>query len=895
MKASNLGIKGKLVFGIGVPVLMLSALGAISYFSLDSITDTYGQVDHTHEVIREANAIVASAVNMETGMRGYLLAGKENFLTPYKDGEKAFYDQIATLQETVSDNPPQVVRLKEVKNTLKAWQKDVTEPNIQLRREIGDAETMNDMADLVGEARGKVYFDKFRDQIDTFIQRETQLMTQRNESSQKANQALNTNYAALRETSDWVEHTYEVLATVRYILAHVVDMETGLRGYLLAGQKEFLEPYNAGQTQFAADLRELKNIVSDNPAQGRRLDAIRQSVETWTNQVAIPAITLREMVSTGEKTLNDVQAFTSRKLGKQYIDAVRGDITAFEKVESDLMAERKASAEKAQQAITRNLLTVDDNRKWVEHTHGVIGKANEILGSAVDMETGMRGYLLAGNEAFLEPYKQGEKRFTEFTSELKTTVADNPAQVALLDVIATNINGWKANVVTPAIELRRKIGDARTMDDMADLIGEARGKQYFDKFRGIMDEFISIEGGLMEQRMEQNESSVATTNTTIVASTIGAILFGILFVFMLARSITRPLFQAVNVSEQVALGDLDVEVEVTARDETGQLMRALQVMIGKLRDVVSEVKGASANVASGSEEIRSAGQQLSQGATEQAASLEEISSAMEEMAANIRQSADNAGQTEQISLKAATDAEEGGKAVTEAVSAMKDIASKISIIEEISRQTNLLALNAAIEAARAGEHGKGFAVVASEVRKLAERSQTAAGEIGERSSDTVELAEKAGQMLKQLVPDIQKTAELVQEISVASREQDTGADEINRALQQLDQTLQHSAAASEEMASTSVALATQSDQLAQSMSFFKLEHSTQHDFDENQQVTDSRKSNSPGSSLRGRDKVQKMEMESAAPMNTNNLSDEGRINFDMTEDQEVKNGGFVRH
>ena len=195
---------------------------------------------------------------------------------------------------------------------------------------------------------------------------------------------------------------------------------------------------------------------------------------------------------------------------------------------------------------------------------------------------------------------------------------------------------------------------------------------------------------------------------------------------------------------------------------------------------------------------------------------------MEQMAANIRQNADNALQTEKIAVKAAVDAREGGRAVTETVSAMKDIAGKISIIEEIARQTNLLALNAAIEAARAGEHGKGFAVVASEVRKLAERSQLAAGEISELSRTSVEVAEQAGAMLERLVPDIQRTAELVQEISAACKEQDAGAEQINKAIQQLDQVIQQNASASEEMASTSEELASQADQLQGTMSFFRV-------------------------------------------------------------------------
>ncbi|MBN2010789.1 methyl-accepting chemotaxis protein [candidate division KSB1 bacterium] len=275
-----------------------------------------------------------------------------------------------------------------------------------------------------------------------------------------------------------------------------------------------------------------------------------------------------------------------------------------------------------------------------------------------------------------------------------------------------------------------------------------------------------------------------------------------------------------DVAQEIAEGNLTVTVkERSGRDK---LMQALVKMIDGLTQVMSDIQEASEQVAHGSQGMSASSAQISQGATEQAAAAEEASSSMEQMAANISQNADNAAQTEKISIKAADDAKRSGEAVREAVTAMNEIAVKISIIEEIARQTNMLALNAAIEAARAGEQGKGFAVVASEVRKLAERSQAAAGEINGLAGSTVDVAGRAGEMLDKLVPDIQKTADLVQEISVASREQQSGAAQVNTAIQQLDSVTQQNASASEEMASTAEELSEQARQLQQSVDFFRM-------------------------------------------------------------------------
>jgi len=277
-----------------------------------------------------------------------------------------------------------------------------------------------------------------------------------------------------------------------------------------------------------------------------------------------------------------------------------------------------------------------------------------------------------------------------------------------------------------------------------------------------------------------------------------------------------------SVAEAIAGGNLMVTVKKRSMED--KLMAALEDMVKKLTEVVTNVQNSADQVAMGSEDMNVKSEEISQGATEQAASAEEVSSSMEQMTSNIMQNADNAQQTEKIAVKAAEDARQGGSAVAETVTAMQDIASKISIIEEIARQTNMLALNAAIEAARAGEHGKGFAVVAAEVRRLAERSQTAAGEINRLSASSVEVAERAGQLLANIVPAIQKTADLVQEITAASNEQKNGADQINKAIQQLDSVIQQNASSSVEMAATTNEIKEQSQQLQEAVAFFRTDN-----------------------------------------------------------------------
>ncbi|MBK1878611.1 methyl-accepting chemotaxis protein [Pelagicoccus mobilis] len=430
--------------------------------------------------------------------------------------------------------------------------------------------------------------------------------------------------------------------------------------------------------------------------------------------------------------------------------------------------------------------SMKEDSGWVDHTHKVIRHAQNIVGAAVDMETGMRGFLLAGKDEFLEPYHGGKERFSTLVDDLQRTVDDNPTQVQRLDNVRSIINEWQREIVEPMIAFRREVGSSKTMDEVAAVVGEARGKKYFDSFRAEIANFIEMEAELLVVREAALESTVSFTQSATVAGGVGAILAICFVMFFVRRSVVKP-----------------------------------------IGTIIQGLSSSSEHVANSSNFVSLTSERMSDGTTSQAAGVEEISSALEEMSAMTEKNSSGSIEANDLMKNASQTISRSNAQMEELTKSMKivsetsDQTSKIvQTIDEIAFQTNILALNAAVEAARAGEAGAGFAVVADEVRSLAMRAAEAARDTGsliEQSVNSIQQSEsivtETGTSFEGVASQIDQVASLMEQIAESSQEQAQGIRQINSSVREIDGKVQEAAAASEENATSAQEMNTQAVQL----------------------------------------------------------------------------------
>lgn len=803
MNFSTMHFKTRLFLGIGVPILMLSLLGAVCVTNIQKLTRTFGWVEHTHYVLEQAKAIVGNAVNMETGMRGYLLAGKEGFLVPYKNGEKDTYATISELKKTVSDNPKQVARLNEAESILKEWQQNIIEPTISLRRKIGNAQTMNDMAKRVGEERGKQYFDSFRAQIAEFIAAEkTQLVRYQN---------------ATGGAEHLVSTTYETIIMSMNLLAAAVDMETGMRGFLLAGKEGFLKPYVNGSDAFYTQAESLKSKVAGNTAQIRRIATMVSLIKEWQEKIVSPSIQLRRTIGDA-KTMDDMADLVGEARGKQYFDTFRSIMGEFESEERSLMEIRQAENEDT--VSTTMLLVI----------------SCIVLGFGV---SGVLGYIIITS---LNNQLDNIRIFSQ-------QVADGDLNSTLEGTFLPELDRVKIAIEQMVENLKERLGFAQSVLDgisnrfpvltinkqgeitfLNNMLVEAFGQT------GSPETFIGNHMDSLRVNVKNPPAMQALANNEMVQQEI------VIHCSNGDRVLEANATPIYNLDNHV-MGVFAVYYELTS-------IRKQQAEIQKKNTLMADIAEQATDIANlvsvGAEELAAQVTETTEGAERQSSRTSETATAMEEMNATVSEVARNAAQASENASQSHATASRGGAVVDEVVASIKevhnqmdtlrqnmdslgrqaqDIGTIITVIEDIADQTNLLALNAAIEAARAGDAGRGFAVVADEVRKLAEKTMDATSQVvdtitsiqkgaeasiaatGDATKSveaSTQLAGESGELLNSIVKMAGETANQVDSIATASEQQSAASEEVNRAVEEVslisDETAQAMQSASQSVA-----------------------------------------------------------------------------------------------
>lgn len=643
--------------------------------------------------------------------------------------------------------------------------------------------------------------------------------------------------SSITDASRWVNHTYEVIRNAESVSAAVIDMETGQRGFMITGNEEYLAPFNLGKTKFDTLIKKGKGLTSDNPQQGARWDEVRELQSKWLMQVANPEIDARRAVSEGTAANQYFKQVSSRIVGKEIFDSIRAMLSALNgKFEKEQNNEGK-------RLIT--LLTLD----------------------LVNMETGQRGYLLSGKDESLEPFIEGQSSFSEHIEDLSQSIVNSSVTRTDLTTLENQVDEWITQAAQLEIDARRDMNRfPMTIDVIAAMMEKGKGKLYMDQIRGVLQNIVAEEEGLIISRGKEQDLASQTAKTFSIIGTLVAVILGIGITRLIVRGIVNPILKTNKILEDVAngQGDLTKRLVVESDDEIGQLSGHFNQFISKLQDVITDIIDSANQLAAAAEQMATVSQQSNQILSLQNNETIQVATAINEMNAAVEEVARNTENATTAAKNADSESKSGNKLVNETITSIRELAVEIDsssevldrlqlhsenigtvldVIKSIADQTNLLALNAAIEAARAGEQGRGFAVVADEVRTLAKRTQDSTSEIERiisdlqlgaeqavtvmvnsktKSSATVAKGKQTGEFLLSVTNAINTILEMNTQIAAAAQEQSVVTQEVSRNISNIQNISEETSAGAKQATATSNEVAQLSSELQRLVSQFRV-------------------------------------------------------------------------
>lgn len=809
MKRRNLKLETRITLGLAAPILLLIGLAAAAWSALRDVRSTNERVGHTQFVIHKANGLLAESINMETGLRGFLLAGEEPFLEPFEQGrEHAERDRVQLL-EAVADDPTQLERLREIGRTIAAWIDDVATPSIALRRRVDGTDATDELATAVRNTDRERHLTELRQALQPFVtnahsdarrlaERADELLQQ----SQQARTDAERDRLAAAEPVAFVEQ-------VRRIHDDRQAIDAGLREALAVSD---LEIQATLATDLQALLQDVHQLRAEQTSHARRcasLDALAAGLETWLFVATAPAAPAFESRPAARTTAGAPAALDAGHASRAAI----AELLLAESIGIRQLLDTAAAAE--QRALTAAQAR-DDTLAAAADQLELAGRGRELLATVVEIETAARGFLLTGDGAAIDRFETACAAFEQRCQALRAAVREHPGQVAHLDGASRAMHAWRQRTLAPLLELRRTIDARQTMEDVAALVGEARGKTYFDGLRDRIAAFTAHEEKRMTQRQAEARATADAAGSTLLFGCATAVLLAVGLGWMTTRSITRPIGAVVDGLARLSEGDLTGRLELDSSDEIGAMARAFNRTAQTSSDTMRRLLEAANELEQGTHDVTASSQQLAEGSGRQAGEIEEIDFALQEVATATRENATTSDAAAALADASRTAAREGSTQMQELADAMQaiqassaDIAKVLTAIDGIAFQTNLLALNAAVEAARAGEAGRSFAVVADEVRQLAHRSAEAARnsaamiEAAEsRSNHGVRLAAQVRDSLARIDSSTDETSSMMARIASAGERQADGVANVARRIEALNAVAQQSAGSAQTLAAS---------------------------------------------------------------------------------------------